>query len=122
MKILTSVPREIRFHKDRQPIRAALEGEEWRRRRMTPKRQPATAPATQATVETLVERAFEQIRQLNASEESSRLFPDGLESLDVDLDTGNGARVSLKLKGRQADSAASTTVSGGADENDVRIM
>jgi hypothetical protein len=79
-------------------------------------------PARQAApLEGLVAAAILQIQQLGAADETSRLFPDGLESIDVDLDSGNGGgRVSLRLKARQSSAAAMMT--SASSNNDVRIM
>lgn len=60
-------------------------------------------------VDNLIETAFEQVKQLGATDEATRLFPEGLESLELDFEAGNGARISLRFKARQTGSAANVT-------------
>ncbi|MEO8372653.1 MAG: S1/P1 nuclease [Candidatus Solibacter sp.] len=72
---------------------------------------------TTMPVDNLIATAFEQVKQLGAAEEASRLFPEGLESLELDFEAGNGARISLRFKARQSGSTASIT--GAVDDDGI---
>jgi len=57
---------------------------------------------TDATVEELIDRAFAQIRQLGAAEEASRLFPNGVGSLDLEIGSGGNAKPAVRISLRIA--------------------
>ena len=63
------------------------------------------SPSTESRpmVQDLIDAAFTKIKSLGEGEEASRLFPNGIQSLEVDVESGDdakrGFRVSLKLVG-----------------------
>jgi hypothetical protein len=80
-------------------------------------------PSTEskATVQDLIDTAFTKIRSLGEGEEASRLFPNGIQSLELDIESGEdakrGFRVSLKLGGtaKATGGAAGAAVEGEDD-------
>ncbi len=54
----------------------------------------------------LLEFAFNNVQSLVTSEESARLFPNGMESLDLEVGSDSDFRLSLKIRGAQAPAAA----------------
>jgi S1/P1 Nuclease len=75
-------------------------------------------PHSKAPVESLIEAAFARIRQLGGAEEASSLFPNGLSSLELDLDSGDGAKISLKFM-----APAAGSVPGAASvDDDLHIL
>ena len=49
----------------------------------------------------LLEFAFNNVQSLVTSEESARLFPNGMESLDLEVGSDSDFRLSLKIRGRR---------------------
>src|SRR4051812_11989036 len=70
------------------------------------------SPGDTDTAEALFEAAMAQIKQL----EASPLFPNGFESVDMTLDSGKGARITLKL------SAAAPGFGAAGIDEDPHIM
>ncbi len=67
----------------------------------------ALAPKdSNSRIEDLIEAAFTQIKQLGAAEESSRLFPNGVGTLDLEVASGPDHRVSLRISGALAPPAS----------------
>lgn len=85
---------------------------------MAIKRSLAGSPESSTSPEALVEAAFAKLSDPDVTDEALRLFPDGLGVLELELDSGAGARVSLKLTARRAESTS--TIS--SETEDVRIL
>ena len=66
---------------------------------------------TTTSVETLIEAAFAQLKQMGAGAEASTLFPNGLENLELEVNSSDGARVSLKL------ATGPSAATSGVDDN-----
>jgi len=62
----------------------------------------AASDGTANPTQDLMESAFQRLQQFGTSPDLARLFPGGLESLQLDVDSGASGRISIALKGAPA--------------------
>lgn len=72
---------------------------------MTSGQAAAADTAKPGSAEDLIEAAFTQIKKMGADEQSLRLFPNGVGSLEIEIGSGPDVRVSLKISGAAAATA-----------------